>query len=331
MMEVAHMFMSDVLQQDLKKFVEFFWKRDDLDIRDFNMYKGFAYVLMQMYKKPDYQERKNELMSYMEHGFDDWKFYFLNLMIELMREDSNILDGSKSNLPVCKFKSDMPDAINQIKRYHNAFILAGDYATDIYQDTIKRYKDVRKRKIIERLYGHYEDPEDLYDRFELHEDILNAFYKTVRKSQLPDTSKIPIEVKRAYLCKPCKYSWQTYILWLEYVEDKKAFIDKYDSIQRQTERKIKNDLIERLRIVHKLMLSHTYDEVKIIKTFDRDTAYELGCSSEEYLSSDWESEVKFDDNFDKFLSNCMLDKCIYYKFVICDNGKIFDFTLANKE
>ena len=42
MLEVAHMFMSDVLQQDLKKFVEFFWKRDDLDIRDFNMYKGFT-------------------------------------------------------------------------------------------------------------------------------------------------------------------------------------------------------------------------------------------------------------------------------------------------
>lgn len=331
MVEVEHMFMSDVIQQDLKKFVEFFWKRDDLDIRDFNMYKGFTYVLMQMYKKPDYQERKNELMSYMEHRFDDWKFYFLKLMIELMREDSNILDGSKSHLPVCKFKSDMPDAINQIKRHHNAFILAGDYATDIYQDTIKRYKDVRKRKIIERLRGHFEDPEDLYDRFELHEDVLNAFYKSVHKSRVPDTNQFPIEVKRAYLCKQYKYSWQIYILWLKYVEDKKAFVDKYDSIRCKAARKFKNDLIEQLRIVHKLILSHTYNDVKVIKTFDRDTACELGCPSEEYVSSDWESEVKFDDNFDKFLSNCMLDKCQSYKFVICDDGKIFDFIFVNKE
>ena len=58
------MFMSDILQQDLKKFIEVFWKRDDIDIRDFNIYKGFAYILMQMYKKPDYQDQKNELMSY---------------------------------------------------------------------------------------------------------------------------------------------------------------------------------------------------------------------------------------------------------------------------
>ena len=93
-------------------------------------------------------------------------------------------------------------------------------------------------------------------------------------------------------------------------------------LSRETVRKIRNDLIEQLRIVHKLILSHTYDDVKVIKTFDRDTACELGCPSEQYLSSDWESEVKFDDNFDKFLSNCMLDKCQSYKFVICDNGKI---------
>ena len=32
-----------------------------------------GYVLMQMYRKPDYQEQKNELMSYMEHKFDERK------------------------------------------------------------------------------------------------------------------------------------------------------------------------------------------------------------------------------------------------------------------
>lgn len=325
------MFMSDVVQKDLKKFVECFWKRDDLDIRDFNMYKGFTYVLMQMYKKPDYQERKDELMFYMEHRFDDWKFYFLKLMIELMQDDSNILESSKSLLPVCKFKSDMPDAINKIKRYHNAFILAGDYATDIYQDTINNYKKARKKRVLTHLKCYVDEYEDLYNRFEKYEEVLNELYKFCSHTHMPNTINYPFDVKRAYDVEKPKYNWQLYLLWLEYEEDKKAFVDKYNSIRRKAARKIRNDLIEQLRIVHKLILSHTYDDVNVIKTFDRDTACELGCPSEQYLSSDWESEVKFDDNFDKFLSNCMLDKCQSYKFVICDNGKIFDFIIVNKE
>jgi hypothetical protein len=34
--------MYEAVIEDLKKFIEVFWKRDDLDIRDFNMYKGFT-------------------------------------------------------------------------------------------------------------------------------------------------------------------------------------------------------------------------------------------------------------------------------------------------
>lgn len=324
--------MYDVIIEDLKKFIEVFWKRDDIDIRNFDCYKGFTYALMQMYKRPDYQEQKNELMSYMEHRFDDWKLYFVKLMIELMKEDSSISEYDRSRLPVCKFKADIPDAIYHIKKYHNAFIVAGDFATDIYRNTIKNYKNARKKVVLNNLKCcHVHDYEVLYERFEQHDDILDILYKYFTCNYVPDTKHCPFEVKRFYELKKCKYNWQLCVCWLEYAENKKAFIEKYNQLRYNQRDKNKNKLIKELKLVHKLIMSNPFDDIKVIKAWDRDTACELGCSSEEYLSSDWESEVEFSENFNEFLSDCYVDKCVGYRFVIIDGEDTFTFVVGLNE
>ena len=221
------MFMSDVIQQDLKKFVEFFWKRDDLDIRDFNMYKGFAYVLMQMYKKSDYQEQKNELMSYMEHPGDDWKYYFVNTIISLMKDDNGISEYDRNALKICKFRSDFNESVWSIKRCHNAFILAGDFSTDIYRNTMNNYKATRKKRVISKLKSYTDDYEDLYERFESHEEVLNELYKSFGDVKAVNMNEYPVDVIKSYNIKKSNDPLYIYMLWLEYAEDKKTFTDKY--------------------------------------------------------------------------------------------------------
>ncbi len=231
------MFMSDVLQQDLKKFIEIFWKRNDIDIRNFDCYKGFTYVLMQLYQKPDYQEQKDELMLYLEHPDDDWKYYFVNLMIELMKNDESIPAYDRQNLKVCKFRSNFNESINSIRKCHNAFILAGDFSTDIYRDTMKNYKATRKKRVLGKLKSYTDNYEDLYERFEHHENILNELYKSLGDAKTVDFNSYPADVVKVYNIKKSKDPLHIYMLWLEYEENKNAFIDKY---RRSKKTKMKN-------------------------------------------------------------------------------------------
>ena len=224
--------MYDVIIEDLKKFIEVFWKRDDIDIRNFDCYKGFAYVLMQLYKKPDYQEQKNELMSYIEHPDDDWKYYFINLMIKLMKEDHSLSEYDRNSLKVCKFRSDFNESVWSIKRCHNAFILAGDFSTDIYRNTMKNYKTTRKKRVISKLKSYTDDYENLYERFELHEEVLNELYKSLGDAKAINMNKYPTDVINAYNIKTSKDPLYIYILWLEYAEDKKTFANKYRRSKR---------------------------------------------------------------------------------------------------
>ena len=224
--------MYEIVQQDLKKFIEIFWKRNDIDIRKFDYYKGFTYTLLQMYKYPNYQEQKEELMSYLEHPDDDWKYYFINLLINLMKDDNNITEYDRQCLKACKFRSDLPGCINSIKRCHNAFIVAGDFATDIYQDTIKNYKTTRKKRVLGKLKTYTDDYEDLYKRFEQQEDVLNELYKSLADTTNIDINSYPVEVINAYKIEKSKDPLRMYILWLEYKEDKKTFVDKYHCPKR---------------------------------------------------------------------------------------------------
>jgi hypothetical protein len=220
--------MYEFVINDLKNFVEIFWKRNDIDIQNFDYYKGFTYVLMQMYKKSNYQEAKDELMSYLEHPDDDWKYYFVNLMISLMKNDTSIPEYDRDCLKICKFRSDLPNAIVQIKKCHNAFTFAADLATDIYQETIKNYKNTRQKRITNLLESCYGDEyKELYKKFEKHENILNEFYKSLDKTHKTNNSACPVQVMNVYKTHKFKYKWQLYVLWLEYEENKKEFINKF--------------------------------------------------------------------------------------------------------
>ena len=219
--------MYEVMIEDLKKFIEVFWKRDDIDIRNFDCYKGFTYMLMQMYKRPDYQEQKNELMSYMEHPDDDWKYYFVNTIISLMKDDNSISEYDRNALKICKFRSDFNESVWSIKRCHNAFILAGDFSTDIYRNTMKNYKATRKKRVMSKLKSYTDAYEDLYERFELHEEVLNELYKSLGDAKSVHMNEYPVDVIKVYNIKKSTNPLYIYMLWLEYAEDKKTFADKY--------------------------------------------------------------------------------------------------------
>ena len=141
------MMMYETVQKDLQEIIDVLWKRKDVDMWDFTPYKGFAYILMNLYRTKNYQEQKVELVSYLEHNSDDWQLYTMRLLLELMRNDGSIAAYERDKLPICKFKSDVPNAINILKKHRNSFILAGDISTDIYQEVIKIKKAERMKKV----------------------------------------------------------------------------------------------------------------------------------------------------------------------------------------
>lgn len=318
--------MYDTIQRDLQEIIDILWKRDDVDMWSFDPYKGFCYILMQLYKNKNYQERKSELVSYLEHRFDDWQLYTMRLLLELMRNDGSIVAYERDKLPTCKFKSDLPNAIHILKRHRNSFILAGDISTDIYQEVIKIKKAERRDIILLHLKCYRDDYKDLYLRFAKYENIISELYKCFTQTHMPNTFGYPFEVKRYYDLKKPIHQWEMYLMWLEYEEDRKAFLRDYEIFYREYSAKCKAKFLAELGCIHKLICSKVYDEITVIKAFDRDTACELGCSSEEYSPSDWESSVEFNKDFKKFLSNCDIGRCTYYHFFIKDNGKEFKFT-----
>jgi hypothetical protein len=163
----------------------------------------------------------------MEHPDDDWKYYFVNTIISLMKDDNSISKYDRNELKICKFRSDFNESIWSIKRCHNAFILAGDFSTDIYRNTMKNYKATRKKRVISKLKSYTDDYEELYERFEKHEEIINELYKSLGNTKAVNIDTYPVDVVKMYNKTQSKDLLYIYMLWLEYAEDKKAFLTKY--------------------------------------------------------------------------------------------------------
>jgi hypothetical protein len=295
---------------------------------DFEAYRGFAYILLNL--KQNRKEKLEELIEYINHDSDEWQLYVLRLIIELLREDNSVSDYEKSLLPDCKFKSDIQNAIVQIKKCHNAFIFAGDIATPVYDQFIKIHTKIRKNNILMFLIKHgIKETESLYEKIERYEDILHEFGQYVIDAGIEKSLCPNIVVNlNTKLNKPY---WERYIFWIDYKENPKYIEQQYDNIKLAEKQKRKSDFVKQLELVDRIRLSGIFDDVKIFKKYNKSTACELGCMPDEYNPDDWKVEVPFNDNFNEFLHDCDVDICIGYEFIAMINGEKFNIDINKIE
>lgn len=305
------------INEDLSRIFDILWNRSDVDMWSFDTYKGFAYVLECSTHRVSYFSLVDELTSKVQEKSSDWQVYFMKLLISTMKEDNRVPARSRESLPECNSIDDIPVVIPYIRQNKNAMMYANDIATNLYDDAIRMHKSSRKKDVISYLTNkHCKDPEDVYNRLLDYEEVLRPFYRFI---QNPNASSMCPEIVVS-LCEELKAeNWQKYILWLEYKENPQSIRSKYKHLVAHTRAELYKSQTEQLKRAHNIAMSGIYEDFKVFKTFDKDTAYELGC--DEYVESEWRSEVIIDDNLDKFLSVCYLGKCIKYDFEATMDGK----------
>ena len=304
------------INEDLSKIFDILWTRSDVDMWSFDTYKGFAYVLECSTHRASYFSLVEELTSKIQEQSSDWQIYFMKLLINTMKEDSRVPIRNREMLPECNTIDDIPVAIPYIRQNKNAMMYANDIATNLYDDAMGTHKSSRRRAVINYLMDRCKDPEDIYDRLLDHEEVLRPFYRFI---QNPNTSSLCPEIVVS-LCEELKVEdWQKYILWLEYKENPQSIKSRYKHIVANKRAELRNAQMAQLKRAHNIAMSDTYEDFKVYKTFDKDTAYELGC--DEYIESDWRSEVIVDESFDKFFSACYVGKCLRYDFEATIDGE----------
>ena len=324
-MDIWEVFMARInINDDLQSLIDIL-HNNNVDLWDFPIYKGLAYVVICASRKSSYFEYIENLKQKLSG--EEWKVEFLNAIVCSMKEDPRVPAYDRERMPLCTGLNDILDVIEMVHRNNNAMMYAADVATDLYDRHIKQLKEHRKETIISFLEARVDDANAIYRHMSQYEHLLRSFYGYISNKPSGKAIICPDIVQQLHEALQ-QEEWKLYLLWLEFDDDDEAFeTNAYDMFKKIRERQ-KREKIAKLKIVHSIAYSGAFTDFTVVGMFDKETACEMGCLDFEYDPREWTTDIKLHEDVTRFIDNCMVDMCIDYEFFGTCNGATFKIDLS---